>query len=73
MIKSKIEEYYNYIETFDDKVEQLESFLNNILDVERLLRRINLDRIHPHELYNFYLSINYSDKLFDYTKSFLYN
>lgn len=68
--KSKIEEYYNYIETFDDKVEQLESFLNNILDVERLLRRINLDRIHPHELYNFYLSINYSDKLFDYTKSF---
>ena len=68
--KEQIEEYYNYIEIFDDKIDILESFLKNILDIERLLRRINLDRIHPHELYNFYLSIDNCNKLFNYTKSF---
>ena len=65
-----LQSYYDYIEKFKSHIKELEEPLQNIIDIERLKRRILLKTIHPHELYNFYLSILYCEKLFDIIKDF---
>lgn len=60
--------YYEHIEIFKDNIKLLEEPLKNIIDIERLKRRILLKTIHPHEMYNFYLSIKYCLDLFDSIK-----
>jgi len=55
--------YYDMIEHFTPHIKDIELSLNNISDIERLNRKINLQTINPHELYNFYLSLEYCNKL----------
>ena len=57
--------YYEHIEIFKDNIKLIEEPLKNIIDIERLKRRISLKSIHPHEMYNFYLSIKYCKDLFE--------
>ena len=64
-----LEQRYDKTELLLDKYTQLEDFLNNIYDLERLTRKMLLNLLEPYEFYNLhtsYLSIN---KLFDYLKN----
>jgi DNA mismatch repair protein MutS len=64
-----LEQRYDKTELLLDKYSQLEDFLNDIYDLERLTRKMLLNLLEPYEFYNLhtsYLSIN---KLFDYLKN----
>ena len=58
-----LSKYYDMIEQFTPHIKDIELSLNNISDIERLNRKINLQTINPHELYNFYLSLEYCNEL----------
>tara|TARA_B100000780_G_scaffold273336_3_gene236784 strand:- start:1714 stop:4635 length:2922 start_codon:yes stop_codon:yes gene_type:complete len=60
---SNLSKYYDRIEQFIPYIKELESSLNNISDIERLSRKISLLTINPHEMYNFYLSLEYCKDL----------
>ena len=59
---------YNTIEEVinSNLIEELKDSFNNINDITKLIRRIVLNKIHPYEFYNLYISIKKSLYIFEY-------
>ena len=66
--KDELETRYNSIETIlKNKHETyLENFLEDIYDIERLHRRIDMGNLHPYELNHMYISFYQIEKLLSY-------
>ena len=69
--KNEIEKRYQSIEKLMDNnhYEKIISFIEDIYDIERLNRRINMGNLHPYELNQLYLSFYQINKLLDYVKT----
>ena len=58
----------------DNNYETLGSLLEDISDIERLVRRVELGIMHPYELYLLYISLYQIDKLVEFcNKKNLFN
>jgi len=58
---------YNLIDNIiDGKTEQLGSLIEDISDIERLVRRVELGIMHPYELYLLFISLYQINKLVDF-------
>lgn len=44
----------------DNKFKEISSFLNNIIDIERIKRKIILNKYNPQDWFNFNISLNYA-------------
>lgn len=64
-----LEERYDLIEKMTDHIAPLESKLKEVYDLERILRRLKLGKLHPFELAYFYASLTAAEKLFEDAKS----
>lgn len=65
--KEKLENTYNIISNIKDKyLDEIETKILGIVDVERLYRRINIGSIHPHELNEFVKSYKKIQQLFNF-------
>lgn len=69
--KKKLKTRYDFIESLivDNHYVNIEKKLNSILDVERLHRRLLLSKLHPHELYNLYISYHNTIEICNYFKN----
>jgi DNA mismatch repair protein MutS len=67
--KEKILKRYNNSETFikSPYSEKIRVSLKNVYDIEKLWRKIELRKINPFELYNFYTSIKNIYDIYNYT------
>lgn len=68
--KIELEKRYESIETIlkNNYEIKLESFLEDIFDIERLHRRIDIGNLHPYELNQLYISFYQIDKLIHFLK-----
>ena len=64
-----LEERYDLIEKMADHIAPLESKLKEVYDLERILRRLKLGKLHPYELAYFYASLMAAEKLFEDAKT----
>jgi DNA mismatch repair protein MutS len=60
-----LEERYDLIEKMQGHVAPLETKLKEVYDLERILRRLKLGKLHPYELAYFYASLSAAESLFD--------
>jgi DNA mismatch repair protein MutS len=60
-----LEERYDLIEKMTDHIAPLESKLKEVYDLERILRRLKLGKLHPFELAYFHASLAAAQKLFE--------
>ena len=70
-----LNERYNMIEKIinSNLIEDLKDAFSNIQDLNKLIRRIILSKIHPYEFYNLYNSIKKSIFIFEYLKNYEIN
>lgn len=64
---SILSQRYNYIEKMKPNYKEFESHLNKIYDIERLQRKILLNKLNPAELYMLFQSYSSSNELIDLT------
>jgi DNA mismatch repair protein MutS len=71
----KLKKRYDNIEELikNDRYLKIEEFLKNIIDIERLHRKISLNILHPMEFYNLHYSYFNIKLLFKYLKLNLYH
>ena len=69
--KEELESRYNSIATIlsNSHENYLENFLEDIYDIERLHRRIDMENLHPYELNHMYISFYQIEKLLNYLDS----
>ncbi|MDD4948746.1 HNH endonuclease [Sulfuricurvum sp.] len=60
-----LEERYDLIEKMGEHIDVLESKLKEVYDLERILRRLKLGKLHPYELAYFHASLEAAEKLFE--------
>ena len=60
-----LEERYDLIEKMERHIAPLETKLKEVYDLERILRRLKLGKLHPYELAYFYASLTAADSLFE--------
>ena len=60
-----LEERYDLIEKMGEHIAPLESKLKEVYDLERILRRLKLGKLHPYELAYFYASLSAAKRLFE--------
>ena len=59
-----LEERYDLIEKMGDHIAPFETKLKEVYDLERILRRLKLGKLHPFELAYFYTSLSAAESLF---------
>lgn len=60
-----LEERYDLIDKMRENIAQLETKLKEVYDLERILRRLKLGKLHPYELAYFYASLSAAESLFE--------
>ena len=60
-----LEERYDLIEKMSEHISPMESKLKEVYDLERILRRLKLGKLHPYELAYFYASLRAAERLFE--------
>ncbi|MDP1784232.1 MAG: DNA mismatch repair protein, partial [Sulfuricurvum sp.] len=59
-----LEDRYDLIGKMEDHISPLETKLKEVYDLERILRRLKLGKLHPYELAYFYASLSAAESLF---------
>jgi len=67
-LKKELERRYDLTEKIEPLTSELVNYLNNVYDIERLLRRMELGRLHPYEINYFYNSMKSISELYELTK-----
>lgn len=60
-----LEERYDLIDKMGEHIAPLETKLKEVYDLERILRRLKLGKLHPFELAYFYASLSAAESLFE--------
>jgi len=55
--KKELERRYSLIESFKDTYKEIGVSLQSICDIEKMIRKIEINHLHPYELYNLYYSL----------------
>ncbi|MCK9372425.1 MAG: MutS family DNA mismatch repair protein [Sulfuricurvum sp.] len=63
-----LEERYDLIEKTEKHIAPLETKLKEVYDLERILRRLKLGKLHPYELAYFHASLAAAESLFEEAK-----
>lgn len=63
-----LEERFDLIEKMQQHIAPLETKLKEVYDLERILRRLKLGKLHPYELAYFHASLSAAEALFDEAK-----
>lgn len=63
-----LNERYDLVEKMEDHIVPLETKLKEVYDLERILRRLKLGKLHPFELAYFYASLMAAESLFSEAK-----
>ena len=63
MDKEELKRRYDFIELFLDDFSEFEKFLKQVYDIERILRRIKLKKLHPYEINYLHLSLYAIEKI----------
>lgn len=68
MKKEELERRYDLIERVQNHTPAIDGFMRSIYDVERLMRKVSLKRLHPYEVNYLYDSLVHVQELIEYSQ-----
>jgi DNA mismatch repair protein MutS len=68
--KKELEMRYNIIDTLrkDNMYKEIDRYLSEVIDIERMHRKMMIRRLHPHEFYSLMTSLNAVENLIKFMK-----